>query len=210
MQESLWIRNKDISSKGVFPENFTQKLWRSRPLPRGTSRFIWNKTWNYSFASPKNDINWRTYLRLTSTGCIWYVDFETWIYLFEVLLLLHVMILCWIHPQILLRNKQNRKPWSVPVAKFEHCFKKNKKNAHAEVTMRKLVSNQSPGGHQRANRDSSMQKKRRKSHLNFWYFIFRLKIVFVSISAFMCYIFFLKDTYTVHVLAMFSQVETLH
>ncbi|XP_077370069.1 myc box-dependent-interacting protein 1b isoform X5 [Festucalex cinctus] len=26
VQESLWIRNKDISSKGVFPENFTQKL----------------------------------------------------------------------------------------------------------------------------------------------------------------------------------------
>ncbi|XP_077458704.1 myc box-dependent-interacting protein 1b isoform X7 [Stigmatopora argus] len=26
VQESAWIRNKDISSKGVFPENFTQKL----------------------------------------------------------------------------------------------------------------------------------------------------------------------------------------
>nr|XP_061802592.1 myc box-dependent-interacting protein 1-like [Nerophis lumbriciformis] len=26
VQESAWIQNKDISSKGVFPENFTQKL----------------------------------------------------------------------------------------------------------------------------------------------------------------------------------------
>ncbi|XP_077581314.1 myc box-dependent-interacting protein 1b isoform X2 [Stigmatopora nigra] len=26
VQESAWIRNKDIASKGVFPENFTQKL----------------------------------------------------------------------------------------------------------------------------------------------------------------------------------------
>lgn len=26
LQESLWLQNKDISAKGVFPENFTQKF----------------------------------------------------------------------------------------------------------------------------------------------------------------------------------------
>lgn len=30
VQESHWAQNKDISVKGVFPENFTQKVWGSR------------------------------------------------------------------------------------------------------------------------------------------------------------------------------------
>lgn len=27
VKESHWAQNKDISAKGVFPENFTQKVW---------------------------------------------------------------------------------------------------------------------------------------------------------------------------------------
>lgn len=33
VKESHWVQNKDISAKGVFPENFTQKVWGSPPPP---------------------------------------------------------------------------------------------------------------------------------------------------------------------------------
>lgn len=29
VKEPHWVQNKDISAKGVFPENFTQKVWVS-------------------------------------------------------------------------------------------------------------------------------------------------------------------------------------
>ncbi len=31
VKESHWIQNKNLLAKGVFPENFTQKLWAEQP-----------------------------------------------------------------------------------------------------------------------------------------------------------------------------------
>lgn len=48
VKESHWAQNKDISAKGVFPENFTQKIWGQW---HARWKLPWMKvfTWRHAF-----------------------------------------------------------------------------------------------------------------------------------------------------------------